>query len=167
MPIVALTVDGKELGSIIELKDAGEVRVQASARCQHPLDTVELFYNGTVVATAEIARDGRSAALDRKIKVGRSGWMALRAIGPGVRGDVRNEKFYAHTSPVYVTVAGAPTGSVADAKYFLLWIDRLWDDVQARDRIPEDAKKGVEEEIEKARAVYRKIIERESKGGPK
>src|SRR5262249_6362408 len=122
---------------------------------------------GKVVATGELATDRRSATVDRKIKVERSGWIALRATGPGVRDDVKNAQLYAHTSPVYLTVAGKPAGSVEDAKYFLRWIDRLWDDVQARDRIPgATAEKEVKDEIEKARAVYRKILSRESAREP-
>jgi len=32
---------------------------------------------------------------------------------------------YGTTSPVYLTVAGAPVRSTEDADYFLRWIDRL------------------------------------------
>jgi len=32
---------------------------------------------------------------------------------------------YATTSPVYVSVAGAPVHSAADAAYFVAWVDRL------------------------------------------
>jgi hypothetical protein len=167
MPMVALTVNGKALGAVVELEEAGEVRVQASAHCQHPLAKLDAFYNGKVVATGVLAVDRRSATVDRKIKVDRSGWIAVRATGPGVRDDVKNAQLYAHTSPVYVTVAGKPAGSVEDAKYFLRWIDRLWDDVRARARIPgAKAEKEVEDEIEKASAVYRKILERESAREP-
>ena len=34
---------------------------------------------------------------------------------------------YATTSPVYVSVAGAPVRNAADAAYFVAWIDRLID----------------------------------------
>src|SRR5260370_26162688 len=50
---------------------------------------------------------------------------------------VQGELLYAHTSPVYVTVAGKPAGSAEDARYFLTWIDRLWNTVQERDRFPD------------------------------
>jgi hypothetical protein len=162
MPMLTMTVQGKDLGSVIELPEARKVRVQASARSLHPLDTVEVLYNGTVVDKGEIAKDGLSATVDATIAIRQSGWIALRVMGPGVKADVKNARLYAHTSPVYVTVAGKPAGSAADAKYFLAWVDRLWNDVQKRDRIPEKSRPEVQDEIQKARAVYQKIVERES-----
>jgi hypothetical protein len=163
MPIVALTVDGKSLGDTVALAAPAEARVKASAHCQHPLDKVDVLYNGKVVAMAGLAEGGRRGTLDQGIKIDRSGWIALRATGPGVRDDVKNAQIYAHTSPVYVIVAGKPAGSVEDAQYFLKWLDRLWDDVQARDRIPGDrAKAAVEEEIRRARQVYQAIVKRGS-----
>jgi len=41
----------------------------------------------------------------------------------------------AHTSPIYVEIAGRPAGSVEDAEYFLAWIDRLEELIGTRDRV--------------------------------
>jgi hypothetical protein len=41
------------------------------------------------------------------------------------RPRLRGRRQQAHSSPVYVEVAGRPAGSKADAEYFLAWIDRL------------------------------------------
>jgi len=41
------------------------------------------------------------------VPIDRSGWLALRALGPA-NSDVQGELLYAHTSPVYVVVAGKP-----------------------------------------------------------
>jgi hypothetical protein len=161
MPIVTLTADGKGLGETIALGNAGEVRVKASARCQHPLDKVDVLFNGKVVAQAELADGGRKASLDRAIKIDRPGWIALRATGPGVKEDIKNRQIFAHTSPIYITVGGKSAASVEDARFFVKWVDRLWDDVQARDRIPgAKNKEAVEAEIRKARAFYQAIVDR-------
>jgi hypothetical protein len=115
--------------------------------------------NGRVAAKLRPARDALTTQLDQAIPVDRSGWIALRAVGPA-RGDVKGESLYAHTSPVYISVAGRPAGSAEDARYFLAWINRLWDTVEERDRIPgADLKAEVQSQIDRARAVYRKIIE--------
>jgi len=68
---------------------------------------------------------------------------------------------YAHTSPVYVIVAGKPAGSSEEARYFLSWIDRLWDTVEERDRFPDkQSHDQVHAEIEEAKKVYQKMVDR-------
>ena len=86
--------------------------------------------------------------------------MALRASGPAVP-DVQGELLYAHTSPMYVVVDGQAAGSVDDARYFLTWIDRLWNAVLDRDRFPDkQSQEQVHAEIEEARKFFQKIIDR-------
>src|SRR5262249_16188194 len=75
--------------------------------------------------------------------------------------DVKGEWVYAHTSPVYVVVAGKPAGAAEDARYFLAWIDRLWDTVQERDRMPDKRSwNEVQAEVDAARKVYQGMIGR-------
>jgi hypothetical protein len=72
----------------------------------------------------------------------------------------RNEG-YAHTSPVYVDVAGHPPAGQADAQYFLKWIDRLDLVLRERNRIPSPAERAhVAAQLEAARAVYAKLAAR-------
>jgi hypothetical protein len=100
--------------------------------------------------------------LNQTVRIGRSGWLALRASGPAVA-DVKGGLVYAHTSPVYVVVAGQPAGSAEDARYFLEWIDRLWDTVEERDRFPDRrSKEEIQAEVKQARAVYQKMMGRDA-----
>jgi hypothetical protein len=46
---------------------------------------------------------------------------------------------FAHTSPVYVAVDGAPVQSRDDAAYFVEWIDRLIDMAARTNRYASDA----------------------------
>jgi TolB protein len=159
-PMLELSVNGKEIGSVVNLAAAAEVHVGAAVSSQHPVERVEILFNGKVVATANPAPGTLPTKLDQQVPVERSGWPALRATGRYVP-DVQGERLYAHTSPVYVVVAGKPAGSAEDARYFLKWIDRLWDAVQDRDRIPgERWKAEVQAEVDQARQVYRQIIAR-------
>jgi hypothetical protein len=159
-PQLELTVDGKTPGDTIDLRAAGTVKVKASASSHFPLERVEVLFNGKVVASAPPAKDGLTTTIDEMVKLDRSGWLALRAVGKGVP-EVVSAIVFAHTAPVYVTVAGQHVGEAEDARYFLKWIDRLAAKVQERDRIPGEAnQKRVEAEIEEARKYYRKIVER-------
>jgi hypothetical protein len=157
-PFVEFAVDGKGVGDVVELRAAKEVKVQAAVTSPFPLTRIEVLYNGKAVATGEPAKT-LTTELTKSIALEQSGWLALRVVGPA-HADVEGV-VYAHTSPVYVTVAGKPAGSAEDAKYFLAWIDRLWETVQERDRIPSPQEKAaVQAQVEQARGVYRKIVER-------
>src|SRR5262249_26599598 len=102
-------------------------------------------------------KEGLSAELDEELLVERSGWVALRASGPG-RPDSPLPALYAHTSPIYVEVAGAPPRSREDARFFLAWIDDLAVMLRARGRIPtEELRAQVESQLNAARAVYARI----------
>ena len=54
-----------------------------------------------------------------------SGWCVLRAFSDKAEYPILDLYPYATTSPVYVSVAGAPLQSAADAAYFVAWMDRL------------------------------------------
>lgn len=71
-------------------------------------------------------------------------------------------RFQAHSSPVYVEVAGKPAGSRADSEYLLAWIDRLEAQLKKRDRVPGGAlQKHVADHLREAREVFRRIAARD------
>lgn len=101
----------------------------------------------------------QQATTESPIKLDRSGWLALRAAGL-VHLDHPVGSLDAHTSPIYVQVAGSPAGARADAEIFLKWIDRLSLALRLRDRVPNDElRKHVQNQLETARSVYTKIAE--------
>jgi len=136
-------------GEIIRLDAPGEVPVKASVTSLAPLDRAEVMMNGVVVAKGAIAADKLSATVDEQVKVEKSAWIGVRAFAG---------RLQAHSSPIYVEVAGQPAHSKADAEYFLAWIDRLEAQLKKRDRVPSaELKKHVEGQLDAARAVYRKM----------
>src|SRR5438046_118878 len=70
--------------------------------------------------TREFAGESREVVWEQEVPFERSGWLALRAVGPAPAEGPHTEA-YAHTSPVYVDVASHPTAAQADAQYFLKW----------------------------------------------
>jgi Tol biopolymer transport system component len=136
-------------GEIRRLAAPGEIPVKASATSLVPLDRVEVVMNGAVVAQGAIAADKLSATIDERIKVERSSWIGVRAFAG---------RLQAHSSPIYVEVAGQRQHSQADAEFFLAWIDRLEAQLNKRDRVPSaELKKHVEGQLNAAREVYRKL----------
>jgi hypothetical protein len=156
-PMLEFTVDGKALSESIKVAGPQKLRVKASARSQYPLAKVELIHNGQVAVTLPLAKDDLSAALDQEIELKKSGWLAVRASGPGHEGSVV-PAVYAHTAPIYIDVAGSAVRSRDDAVFFLNWIDELDVMLRARDRIPDaELRRHVESQLDAARRVYARI----------
>jgi hypothetical protein len=159
-PMLEFSVDGKTMGDTLRCDGPTEVRAQGRVRSQYPLDRVEVIRNGEVVAAADVTGDGRDVAVDEKLTLNESGWIALRASGPPHPNQPGGSVF-GHTSPIYIEAPGAPLDARADAEYFLTWIDRLWATVRRRNRIPPRHQTHVESQISAARAVYAKLAGRD------
>lgn len=137
-PMLTLSVDGKGLGDVVKLATPGKLRVKATVRAQLPLNKVELVSLGKVIGKLPLAPDSLSATAELDVPAERSGWLALRASGPG-QPDFQVPAQFAHTSPVYVEIGSSPVRSRADALFFLAWIDDVTALVRTRDRIPNPA----------------------------
>jgi Tol biopolymer transport system component len=156
-PMLEFTVAGKAVGDSVTLNGPQKLRVKATARAQYPLAKVELIHNGQVAALVPLAKDDLSATLDQEIEVKQSGWLALRASGPG-HPDSVVPAVYAHTAPIYIDVAGSAVRSRDDALFFLKWIDELAVLLRIRDRIPDaELRLQVDNQLEAARKVYARI----------
>jgi hypothetical protein len=148
-PMIEFTANGKLPGDTIVLAAPGDVRVQARAEARASLSRIEVLHNGAGAAEGSVESSGRSATLDRTVRIEKSGWLGARVYGTGGT--------QAHTSPIYVEVAGQAASSKADAAYFLEWIDRLEARFTAGDRVPgPELRASVKGQLDAARAVYRK-----------
>lgn len=161
-PVPMLRVEDTEPGDTLALHEPKRVRVSATVEGLVPFASVELIMNGEVAAQ-RAAHWGAESTLKTSrfefdLAVERSSWVALRVRGQNAA-NVFDGPVWAHTSPVYVTVADRPIESPADAQYFVEWIDKLIQVLSARNRFarPEDRKQ-IEELFRKAQNEYRKQI---------
>jgi TolB protein len=90
-----------------------------------PLDHVQLICNGKVAREIKLSGDRKSADAFGDVTIQESGWCLLRAFSDQAEYPILDLYPYATTSPVYVSVAGAPQHSPSDATYFMEWVDRL------------------------------------------
>ncbi len=162
-PMPALEVDGKGPGETCELAAAGNVRVAATVESYVPFDKIEVIVNGKVAAHDEIAAsdtaEPRVRRLDVELPIRQSSWIALRVRGP-VHAAVFDGPAWAHTSPVYVKVAGQRIASRQDAGYFVDWIEQMLRVVAARDRYASvENRREVEALFRKAQNEFRKIVD--------
>jgi len=126
-PLLSLTVNGREPGSVLELPNEGRaVNVRAEAQSVTPFSRLECVYNGTVVAASSTEGEHRTAALEADVTIDGSGWLAARCVNDD------DSTIRGHTSPVYVRREGrplrpdtetmAPLLAVLDAT--LAWVQR-------------------------------------------
>ncbi len=154
-------------GDELRLEGPGTVRVELCWSSAKPLKgRVELVRNGTVVATREgSASPGSPLRFETTLDFAESGWLAARRMSQ--RGHET------HTGAVFVTIGGAPVrSSVADADFFVRWIDNLirqtspggaWSEFFPKDR------DGAQDRYRPARAIYERIAaeaQSAKRGGP-
>jgi hypothetical protein len=120
-----------------------------------PVDHLEVVGNGQVVAEIPLPGDRTTVSTTLTLPVRSSGWYLLRASGDGPAYPILDVYPYATTSPIYVTVGGAPVRSPADAAYFIAWIDRLEEAVQTnRDWNTAEEKSQVLASLRRAREEF-------------
>jgi len=124
-PLLRLSLGGQPVGGEVRLDKKQEVKFSAEMSSMVPVDHLQIVCNGKV--TRELALDSNrtSARVDASIPLDASGWCVLRAFSDKAEYPILDLYPYATTSPVYVSVAGAPVHSAADAAYFVAWVDRL------------------------------------------
>ena len=160
-PIPTLEVNGKGPGETCELTTAGKVRVAATVESYVPVDTIEVIVNGKVAAQGEVAAGDQTGVRVKRLEVElpleRSSWVALRVRGAD-HPSIFDGPAWAHTSPVFVQVAGQKIASREDAKYFVDWIEQMLKVVAARNRYPSpENRQQVESLFRRAQDEFRKM----------
>ncbi len=116
-PLLDFTVDGRELASVIELAAQRTLAIRGRALGRSDFRAIELVQNGKVVRAASSRVEGGHfvAELQLDLDIDEPCWLALRTPyqpasgGDDPRGFTQNEfgaRLFAHTSPIYVQLAG-------------------------------------------------------------
>jgi Tol biopolymer transport system component len=130
-PILGFTVNGQSPGSALSIDSGERVRIEGFMRSLVPVDHVELVVNGDVVQTFYTDSSGMSVDIAGEVEVPASGWLLLRAWNDSSHPMIFDLYPYATTTPVYVNVDGMPAKSPGDAAYYLAWIAKIRDSVEA------------------------------------
>jgi TolB protein len=124
-PLLWFDLGSKTTGGEVRLEKKQEVPFKVGLRSIVPLDHLQIVCNGKVAREIELKGDRKSAEAAGALAIDNSGWCVLRAFSDQAEYPILDLYPYATTSPVYVSVAGAPLHSPADAAYFVAWVDRL------------------------------------------
>ncbi|HVT73706.1 MAG TPA: CehA/McbA family metallohydrolase [Lacunisphaera sp.] len=133
-PLLEFQAGGESSGGTIKLAAAGQVTVRGRAVGRSDFVRLQLVQDGRVVREAPCRPVGGhfEAELEADVPVAQSGWLALRIdpiqpyeirsrySGRGI--NVLGKAIFAHTSPVYVSVAGRP---VCDRAAVVVLRDRV------------------------------------------
>ena len=139
-PLLQLRVEGHEPGDDVVLGDATTVEVELRAVAAQPvIEGLEIVLDGAVVA-ARTCEPATELVLHEGIPVARSGWIAGRSRSSLVISSAFASAMAAHTSPVYLRVAGRPQPA-PDMAVPLALVDgtRAWLETLAPLRDPRDA----------------------------
>jgi len=119
-PLLEFTVEGKPAGTRISLTARGGTLnvIWEASSVTIPLSRVELVVNGEIRESVDVASECTAGSW--RVKIERSSWLAL--LVRGRYGD-KPEIIAAHSSPVFVEVAGSPMLAVADAVTILEQIE--------------------------------------------
>jgi hypothetical protein len=165
-PVLSLSADGRGLGETLRIRPGAPVTVRAEVDSFHPVERLEIVMGGKVVAAKANDARARSFALEAKLTSARSSWIAARAYAdellPYQAFEILGLKgipLFAHTSPIYLEVAGRPARSPEDAAFFLAWCDRAVAWAKSEAHLEHAQRAEVVALFERARAVYRQWIE--------
>ena len=106
-PLLEFEADGQTVGSTIALSGSREIKITGAARGRLDFRGLELVHNGSVVfASASSTAQGHyRAEMNHTLKITEPGWIALRV--PRQNGQTELDgTLFAHTSPIYVEIAG-------------------------------------------------------------
>jgi hypothetical protein len=137
-PLLSLTVDGKDIGDVINLDKGKTLRVEVTAIGRHDFQKLELVQNGKVIQT-EVAKAKNgvySARLEREVRIEGPAWFAAR-----IDSTVKNEldrQLYAHTSPVYVDFAGQRVFDIETGRNLQKQMEEARDEIKSRGKFPND-----------------------------
>lgn len=114
-PVLELAVEGREPGDTVRLQSPGRVAVRAVARAaQAVIGDLEIVLGGRVVAGTAATPPSAALALEEEIQIEASGWLAARSRSPHHIESAFATSMAAHTSPVYLEVAGRPARPAGD-----------------------------------------------------
>jgi TolB protein len=159
-PLLTFWMGEQPIGGEVRLEKTREVRFSAEMNSMVSVDHLQIVCNGKVARELALGSNRNSAHVDGSIPLDASGWCVLRAFSDKAEYPILDLYPYATTSPVYVSVAGAPVRSAADAAYFVAWIDRLIAAARSNTSWNTEAEKeSVLSMLDEARMKFVKMVE--------
>jgi len=117
-PLLELRIEGREIGETLDLPRGGKVVVEAKGLGRVDFGRIELVKNGAVIEQVQCAPEVRHYAASARWEVNLADpcWLALRTppppvkkfpeLNPPVKQNELGNDLFAHTSAIFVDIAG-------------------------------------------------------------
>jgi hypothetical protein len=169
-PLLFLTVNGRPVGSKLDVEAGAPLRVEARAVSRDPIGNLQIVSNGEVVRT--LRTDDRDAAIAIDMAADESMWFAARCSPTDNYAAIRTAEDYytarpniAHTSATYVDVAGRPVFDPAAARTLIERMERHAADIAERGNFANDAQRAeAVGHVEEGIRLYRGLLEHHETG---
>jgi hypothetical protein len=157
-------IEGHSAGDTVNIPQVRAVKLRGRGLGRDDFGRIEVVFNGTVVAHAEARpRDGYFVAeLDAPLEIREPGWLALRlpmerpytdrAQYTGSGANLFGKALFAHTSPVYVNVAGQSVRQPAALRALIAEAESAIRTIEAKGAFPDAAARDA------LLAIYRNAI---------
>lgn len=154
--ITRFEIDGRASGDSCRFAEPGAVvSGEISVRSLYPVSRVEIVRNGAVAATLNIDPPRGTVDTSFSVSLFESSWVAARVYGDKRGWITAGNYLFAHTSPVYFTVAGRRVLVRDDAAFFSQYIEDLEFLARAKGQWPDTLQSSrVFRELAAARAWY-------------
>ncbi|MCE9560612.1 MAG: CehA/McbA family metallohydrolase [Planctomycetes bacterium] len=138
-PLLTLTVDGKNIGDVMNLDQPKAVRVEITATGRHDFQKLQLVQNGRVIQSepSKLKAGVYTARFVREVRLDEPAWFAAR-----IDSTAKNEldrQLFAHTSPVYVDLAGKRVFSVETGELLLRRMEEAREEIRSRGKFGDNA----------------------------
>ena len=132
-PLLEFQIGQSRAGDTIRQDQPGPLKIVARAVGRADFGQLELVQNGKVIHTQKrVNKEGHfQAEFEISADVSRSGWLALRVAGSKSKNALGHPPF-AHTSPIYVEVAGKPVFVPAIARELIKEIRQGVETIEAK-----------------------------------
>ncbi len=136
-PLLSLTVDGRDIGETLDLAKPRKVKIEAAAIGRHNFQELQLVHNGKVIKKqAPDRKNPFQATLVHEVRIDEPAWFAVR-----IDSTTKNELdhvLFAHSSPVYVALAGKGVFDVEAARGLLKQVEEGQAAIRAQGRFSND-----------------------------
>jgi hypothetical protein len=124
-PLLRFELGKKSPGGEVRLGKKQDVDFRAALGSLVRIEHLQIVCNGKIARELDLSADHKHAYVEGNVPIESTGWCILRAFSDKPEYPILDLYPYATTSPVYVSVAGAPQRSASDAAYFEAWMERL------------------------------------------
>ncbi|MCH8275581.1 MAG: CehA/McbA family metallohydrolase [Armatimonadetes bacterium] len=158
-PMIKFSVDGAGIGDTITASPDQMVTVAVEVSSRIPMERIEIVLGGEIVATKENPSGARDLSFTVEVPIDGSTWIAARTSSSEHLPFNQNIPIFAHTSPIYIDVAGRPIGSPEAAAYFAEQCEDAIEWAKTKAKVLDESQR--EEMIalyEKARQIYLDMV---------